>query len=181
MKKIIGIALLIMICAALFAEDKFAYIDTDRIMMTSPETQEAQTILMNERIKWEKEITDMDTELDQLYADYESKKMILTESGKQEAENKIMELTQQRKDKVDEIFGENGKFVQKQNELLEPILIKLQTVIEKVAVENNYTMIFDAAAGGLLYAKPNMDITDMVIDEMQETVEGTDTETTNQK
>lgn len=173
MKKIISIAILLMLCAVVFAEEKMAYIDTDKIMMTSPETQEAQTILMNERQKWEQEINDIDAELDQLYADYESKKMILTESGKQEAEDKIMQLTEQRQTKVEEIFGENGKFVQKQNELLEPILLKLQTVIEKIAVENNYTVIFDAAAGSLLYAKPSLDITDLVIDEMQKTVDET--------
>jgi len=171
MKKIIWIVLLIISCALLYSEEKMAYIDTDRIMMTSPETQEAQSILINERQKWEQEINDIDTELDQLYADYESKKMILTESGKQEAEAKIEELQQKRQTKIDEIFGENGKFVQKQNELLQPILNKLQTVIEKVAVENNYTVIFDAAAGGLLYAKPNMDITDIIIEEMQKTVD----------
>ncbi|HPR17035.1 MAG TPA: OmpH family outer membrane protein [Candidatus Cloacimonadota bacterium] len=173
MKKIIGIALLIMLCSVMFAEEKMAYIDTDKIMMESPETQEAQTILLNERQKWEQEINDMDAEIEQLYSDYESKKMILTESGKAEAEARITELTEQRQAKVTEIFGENGKFVQKQGELLEPILKKLQTVIEKVAVENNYTIIFDAAAGGLLYAKPSLDITDQILDEMTKTVEET--------
>ncbi|MFC1898123.1 OmpH family outer membrane protein [Candidatus Cloacimonadota bacterium] len=172
MKKGILILTLILMATAIFAEaDKLAYIDTDRIMMESPETQEAQTILMNERQKWEQEIADLDAEIDQLYSDYESKKMILTASGKQEAEEKIMELQTARQAKVEEIFGENGKFVQKQAELLEPILNKLKYVIEKVAVENNYSVIFDAAAGGLLYAKPSMDITDLVIEEMGKAVE----------
>ena len=173
MKKILFIMILVsLLSVAVFAETyKMAYIDTDRIMMTSSETQEAQTILMNEKQKWEQEITDIEAEINALIADYESKKMILTESGKQEAEEKIMELDQQRKTKIEEIFGENGKFFQKQNELLEPILNKLKTVIEKVAVENNYTVVFDAAAGGLLYAKPSLDITDMIMDELDKTVE----------
>ena len=59
--------------------------------------------------------------------DYESKKMILTESGKQEAETKIMSMTETRQNKVQELFGENGKFIQRQNELLAPILNKLKT------------------------------------------------------
>ncbi len=173
MKKILLIMVLVsLLSVAVFAEtSKMAYIDTDRIMMTSSETTEAQTILMNEKQKWEQEITDIETEINTLVADYESKKMILTESGKQEAEEKIMALDQQRKTKIEEIFGENGKFFQKQNELLEPILNKLKTVIEKVAVENNYTIIFDAATGGLLYAKPSLDITDMIIDELDKAIE----------
>ncbi len=50
---------------------------------------------------------------------------------------------------------------------MEPILDKLKIVIEKVAVENNYSMIFDAATGGLLYAKPSMDITDLIMEELE--------------
>ena len=165
-------ALVVILTSVVVAEtSNMAYIDTERIMMTSSETQEAQTILMNEKQKWEQEIIEMDAEIEALIADYESKKLILTESGKQEAENKITELTQQRQQKIQEIFGENGKFFQKQNELLEPILNKLKNVIEKVAVENNYTIIFDAAAGGILYAKPSLDITDLIMDELEKVVE----------
>jgi len=173
MKKIVlTMVLAVILTTLVFAEaEKIAYIDTDRIMMTSPETQEAQTILMGERQKWEKEIADMDAEIEQLYADYESKKMILTESGKQEAEAKIMSMSEARQAQVQEIFGENGKFVQRQNELLAPILNKLKTIIEKVAIENNYAIILDASAGSLLYAKPNLDITDSILDEMNKAVE----------
>ncbi|RLC56443.1 MAG: hypothetical protein DRH89_05665 [Candidatus Cloacimonadota bacterium] len=173
MKKIVLTMVLAMVLTTLvFAEtEKIAYIDTDRIMMTSPETQEAQTILMGERQKWEQEIADMDTEIEQLYADYESKKMILTESGKQEAETKIMSMSEARQAKVQEIFGENGTFVQRQNELLAPILNKLKTIIEKVSIENNYSIVLDASAGSVLYAKPNLDITDTILSEMEKTVE----------
>ena len=173
MKKIVlTIVLTVILTTLVFAEaEKIAYIDTDRIMMTSPETQEAQTILMGERQKWEQEIADMDAEIEQLYADYESKKMILTESGKQEAETKIMSLSEARQAKVQELFGENGTFVQRQNELLAPILNKLKTIIEKVAIENNYSVILDASAGSILYAKPSLDITDSILNEMEKSVE----------
>lgn len=172
MKKLAFALALVILTAAVFAQsDKIAYIDTDRIMIESPETLEAQTILLNEKRKWDKEIDDIDAEIDLLYTDYENRKMMLTTAGKQEAEAKIKALQQTRQAKVQEIYGETGKFVQKQAELLEPILNKLKTVIEKVAVENNYSMIFDAAAGGLLYAKPSMDITGIILDEMKKTVQ----------
>jgi outer membrane protein len=159
MKKIVlTMVLAVILTTLVFAEaEKLAYIDTDRIMMTSPETQEAQTILMGERQKWEQEIADMDAELEQLYADYES--------------TKIMSMNEARQAKVQELFGENGTFVQRQNELLAPILNKLKTIIEKVAVENNYSIILDASAGSILYAKPNLEITDSILDEMEKSVE----------
>ncbi|MDP8204190.1 MAG: OmpH family outer membrane protein, partial [Candidatus Tenebribacter mawsonii] len=173
MKKIVlTIVLAVILATLVFAEsEKIAYIDTEKIMMTSPETQEAQTILLGERQKWEQEIADMDAEIEQLYVDYESKKMILTESGKQEAEAKIMSLSEARQARVQELFGETGAFVQRQNELLAPILNKLKTIIEKVSIENNYSIVFDASAGSILYAKPSLDITDLILNEMEKTVE----------
>lgn len=172
MKKILlAMALLILFGGILFAEMKIAYIDTDKIMMKSSDTQEAQGVLMTERKKWEQEITDIDIQIEELVNDYQSKQMILTESGKQEAEDKIQELSQTRQQKVVEYFGENGKFYQKQNELLEPILIKLKNVIEKIALDEDYTVVLDVSIGGILYAKPSLDITDQVIEELAKTVE----------
>jgi len=169
MKKIVilGLVLVGLFTAAFAESDKIAYIDSDKVMRESADTIEAQKVLMDEKTKWENEITEMDQELESLYNDYESKKMILTEAGKAEAEEKITSLSQQRQAKVQEYFGESGLFIQKQNELLSPILQKMQAVIDKVAVENNYSMVLDVAAGTVLYAKPSLDITDLIIAELE--------------
>lgn len=170
-KKLILMLLALFICSVVFAELKIAYIDTDRIVMESSETQEAQTSLLNDRQKWEKEITDLEQEIEELVNEYESRKLIMGEESKKEAEDKITQLQDKRQNKVKEYFGENGKYYQRQNELLEPILSKLKNVIEKVSIENNYTIVLDAAAGSILYAKPSLDITDKIIDELEKTIE----------
>jgi Skp family chaperone for outer membrane proteins len=82
-----------------------------------------------------------------------------------------MALSEARQARVQELFGETGAFIQRQNELLAPILNKLKTIIEKVAIENNYSIVFDASAGSILYAKPSLDITDLILNEMEKTVE----------
>jgi len=173
MKKfILIITLAAALVSGLFAEGiKIAYIDTDRVMAVSTDTQEAQQTLMAERTKWETEINEMDMEIQALMTDYEQKKLVLTEQGKIEAETKITELTQDRQARVQELFGDQGTFMQKQNELLEPILTKLKAIIDRVSVEENYTIVLDAASGGILYAKSSLDITDQIIDEMNKTVE----------
>jgi len=173
MKKFILIlTLAAALVTGLFAEGiKIAYIDTDRVMAVSTDTQEAQQTLMAERTKWESEINEMDMEIQALMTDYEQKKLVLTEQGKIEAETKITELTQERQARVQELFGDQGTFMQKQNELLEPILTKLKAIIDRVSVEENYTVVLDAASGGILYAKSSLDITDKIIDEMNKTVE----------
>ena len=70
MKKILLVTLLLVgICTAVFAEsDKIAYIDSDKVMRESADTMEAQRILIDEKTKWETEISDMDKEIESLYA-----------------------------------------------------------------------------------------------------------------
>ncbi|RLC52677.1 MAG: hypothetical protein DRZ79_00800 [Candidatus Cloacimonadota bacterium] len=171
-KKIIITLIFTFIAVMISAESmKIAYIDTDRIMAESKDTQEAQKTFANEQQNWQTQIADLNTEIERLKSEYDAKKMVLTEDGKKEAEDKIKELETERDNLIQEIYGENGKAIQRNAELLQPIMAKLKTVIEKVAVENNYSLILDASGGAILYAKPSLDITDMIIDELNKTVE----------
>ncbi len=48
---------------------------------------------------------------------------------------------------------------------------KLRIAIEKVAIENNYSIVLDAAVGAIGYAKSKLDITDLIIEEIEKTFE----------
>ena len=50
----------------------------------------------------------------------------------------------------------------KREELLAPILKKVQDAIEAVAKENGYAMVFDTSTGTALYALPTDDVTPLV-------------------
>ncbi len=172
MKKILfTMVVAVVFSTAIYAEMKIAYIDSDKIMMQSDATMEAQAILMEERQKWEAEVMEMDAQLEELVKDYQASEFVLTETGKKEAEDKINELGALRQQKVTEYFGENGKFFQKQNELLEPILTKLKNVIENISIDNNYSLVLDVASGGVLYGDTNLDITDEVLDAFNKAIE----------
>jgi outer membrane protein len=50
----------------------------------------------------------------------------------------------------------------KREELLSPILVKVQEAIKVVAKENGYAMVFDTSSGAALYALETEDITPLV-------------------
>ena len=173
MRKII-ITVLAIIClsSVVWAESvKLAYIDTDRVMMECSDTQEAQQLFQTEQESWNEEIQELDIEIQRLSDDFDQKKLILTESGKEEATGKIRELVEQRDARVNEVFGEGGMAMQKNAELLEPILNNLRDVIEQISTDDNIDMVLDASTGGILYAVPKLDITDQVIEEMNKVTE----------
>lgn len=51
---------------------------------------------------------------------------------------------------------------QKESELLEPILKKLEDIIGTVAKENSFAYVFDSSQGFMLYAQESTDITELV-------------------
>ena len=165
-KSIIATILMVMLLSTvLFAESvKIVYVDTDRIMSESKLTKEAQQTFQTEQQQWQNKLTEMQSQIDKLSADYKAKELVLTEEGKKEAQAKLLKLDKEIKEYYNEIYGDNGKATTRNNELLSPILDKLKTVIENVAVKNNYSLILDSSAGAILYAKPTMDITDQVIE-----------------
>ena len=168
MKKIVlVIAVMIIGLSALCAESsRLAYIYADRIMTESKDAQEAQQLFQADQAVWEKEVQELDAEIERLQNEYETRKLTLAEAGKKEQENKIQKKIQDRQNIVQEILGENGKAAQRNAELLEPIMKKVNKAIAQVAIDNNFDMIIDASAGGLLYAKPALDVTDLVLEEL---------------
>ena len=62
--------------------------------------------------------------------------------------------------------------MQKNAELLEPILDKLKNVIEAISTDDNIDIVLDASTGGILYAVPSLDITDDVIERMNKLTDG---------
>lgn len=52
--------------------------------------------------------------------------------------------------------------MKKRDELINPILERVQDVIEKVAEENNFEYVLDTSGGSVLFAKEGNDITDLV-------------------
>ena len=168
--------LLLTLCATLilgsfaFAETlKIAYIDSEKIMSSCKDTQEAQKLFQKDKENWEKQIQDLDADIQKLQSEYDSRKLTLTEAGKKEAETKIKTKQDDRKKLLEDIFGENGRAMQRNSELLEPIMKKLKKVIEKISIDGNYSLILDGNSGGVLWAKPTLDITESVITEMNKT------------
>ena len=170
MKKILFVITLSLLIGIVCAEsEEIVYYDSNRVLEGCKDLQDAQKNLDNDITAWEQEIQEIDLDIAALKEEYEQKKLTLLESGRQEALQKIEELEQERKDKIEEIYGENGKIITRNNELLSPIMDKLNLILEKIAVDNNYSMILDAASGAVGYAKNKLDITDEIIEEMEET------------
>jgi outer membrane protein len=60
-------------------------------------------------------------------------------------------------------FGQRGEALVKNEELMKPVVEKINKIIEKIAKDENFDFIFDIRMGGIVFAKPAYDLTDRVL------------------
>jgi outer membrane protein len=142
-------------------------VDTEYILNNIPEYKDAQTILDDLSIKWQKEIEDRLGKVDELYSSYQSEAVLLPEDIKQKREEEIIEKEKEVKELQKMYFGKEGELFKKRQELVEPIQEKVFNAIETIATTGNYSFVFDKSGSiSILFANPKYDISDDVLDEV---------------
>ena len=153
----------------LSADMKIGYIDSNRIMQELDEVREVRVQLEKEQRKMEVEMQQMIGRRDSLVQAYELQKILLVDENKRiEKEREIQMLEQNIERFQMEKFGPNGgEIYQIQNQLLAPVLSKIDEAIQKIGKERGYDFIMDAVSGALVYAIESHDLTDEVIEELR--------------
>ena len=150
----------------LSAEIKIGYVDSNEIMSNFEEVRQVQVDLEKEQRKLESEFNNLVAQLDSLQQDYERQRLLMSESRRQEKENQIVRMKKNVEEFQLKKFGPEGEIYRKQNELLKPILSKVDAAIQKVGSEQGYDFILDAMSGALLYALDSHNLTEDVMDEL---------------
>lgn len=167
MRKVLIIAFVLMVAMAAYAEEyKIGYVDSQRIFAEYQEYQDAQAKFDKEVEAWNNQAEQMRDEVDKLTEDLESQSLILSAEKKKEKQAYLKAKQDTLKQFLDATFGTDGKAERRMAELSKPVRDKVLEVIEKIAIDNNYSIIFDAGTVNIAYAKKSLDITDEVLAEL---------------
>jgi outer membrane protein len=140
---------------------KIGHINADQLLQMMPETKQAQADIESYRNQLEKDLSDMESELQaKIQAFRENEKMMTTLSREtktreiQDLQARIQEYSMQAQE----------DFAGKQEELLTPIIEKASAAVQKVAKENSFTYILDSSESKavVIYVENGIDIMDMV-------------------
>jgi outer membrane protein len=153
----------LMMIASTFAQ-KFAYVDTEYILNNIPTYKAAQDQLDKLSADWQKEIENKYAEIDKMYKDYQTESVMLSADMKKKRENEIVEKEKQTKELQKKYFGKDGALFKKRQELVKPIQDEVFNKVKEMAVEGNYSVIFDTSSGmNMLYTDPKYDKSDEVL------------------
>lgn len=163
MKRIILLAVAILFATFAFSQ-KYAYVDTEYILNNIPVYESAKTQLEDLTKEWKKEIDSKKATIDQMYQNYQSERILLTEELRAKREDEIMKKEQELKQLQQKYFGESGMLYKKREELIKPIQDDIYNAIKEIATEGNYAVIFDTANNlNMLYTDPRHDKSDEVL------------------
>ncbi len=161
-----GMVPFILIPLALSAETKIGYIDSQRILSGyrggGEITQEINTALQD----WEKKATTLKQEIEQMIQEYESQSVMLSEKSREEKRAAIEEKQREYQEFIQRIWGAGGEAETKQREIMQPFVEKINEIINQIGESEGYTMIFDIAGMGVVYANDDLDLTQKILDEL---------------
>lgn len=143
---------------------KFAYIDSEYVLLHMPEYAEAQTELNNLAIGWQAEIEDKLEAADRLEVAYRAERVLLTAEMRVKREEEITKKRTEAKDMQKQKFGVDGELFTKRQELIEPVQQQIFESLKDIASGSGYMVIFDKSnQSNMLYTNPKYDISDRLI------------------
>ena len=163
MKKKIILLITFIISMGLYAQ-KFAYVDTDYILSKMPEFTQAEEQINKYTQDWNSEVQNAYAEVEQMYKDYQSEQVLLTQEMKIKREESIIEKERYVQDLQQKYFGSEGDLYKKRQELIKPIQDRIYDAIQQLAANNKYSIIFDSSSDLImLFSDPDLDKSDNIL------------------
>lgn len=161
-------AWLLMAMAALFvAKDSFAaeqvkigYVDL-RVALNESDAGKKAKVELESLIKTKQTaIDERGKTIEKLKGELEKQTSVLSAEARKAKEDEIERTVRDYQRLVQDAQAEVKK---KENEVTGSILTELREVINKIANEDSYTLIFENVGGIIIYSKKDLDITDRVV------------------
>lgn len=150
--------------AAQTAPTKIGYIDTRRVIQEAPGATDARTTLEREMSSWQTQLKAMEDSLQTMVSQYQSQSVMLSADAKKQKESEIMTKRtgfEQRAQSLQETAG------RRQEELMKPIMDRVQAAITDIRAAEGYAIIFDVASEAFVAADPALDLTARVIERLK--------------
>ena len=158
-KTLITICLIIAGLFSAEAQNKLGYINSNELLSIMPESSAMQEELQSYAKGLESSLAAMQAEGEKKLTDYQQNEASMSDLVKQDKVRELESIQQRILE-----FQQNAQesLAAKEQELITPILEKARNAIEDVAKEGNFTYIFDASTGNILYAEESENILSLV-------------------
>ena len=165
---VISVVILSSLWMTAFAQDeiKIGYIDSQRIFAEYRETQEAEQVYKKEVDQWKAEAAAKEQDIAKLQEELRAQSLMLSEEKKREKQLELDRKLEEYQQFVADTFGDDGVAARRNRELTQPIVDKINQILEQLSETEGYSLVFDIANANIVYAKKEFDLTDRVLEEL---------------
>ena len=135
---------------------KIGYINSQVIIAEDPGATAAQEQFRREMVPFESELQALETEIAGLVSRYQAQQITLTANARRTRADEISQKQQAYQERMAQIEAEAAR---RQQELVQPIMERINNIIQEIRSAGSYTFIFDVAGGGLIAADESFDLT----------------------
>ena len=167
MIKLINKIVVLVFLSVLVSEFKIGYLNADKILTELDEVRQVQIQLEKEQRKIESDYMNLEMELDSLFRSYEQQKMLMSEERRKKLEKTLTDKQAEIQRFQAEKVGPQGEIYKIHDQLMAPVYAKIDEAIQKVGKQEGYDYIFNVVSGGIVYALPQNDLTDLVVKELE--------------
>ena len=152
---------------------KIGWVDLDKILNEYKEFKEAENLFQKDAQVWEANFDSLQSEYLSKLEDYRRQRLLLSDATKKAREDELAALEQNLMQTKAKFEGEAER---RRAELTAPILKKIQDVVQRVAVSEDFDYVLNGSQNYLtsagiqfspiMYAKDKLDLTDRVFEEL---------------
>ena len=115
--------------------------------------------------KKREQIEPLERDLKRKEEEFESQKYVLSRSA---LEERKLELVKQQRDRERSMREAQDDLEIEQRKLMQPILKQVEKALEEIGKDKDFTVILEKASPGVVYAHDSVDITDLVIQKLND-------------
>jgi outer membrane protein len=163
---VLAVAGLMVVAAPVAAQAtaKIGYLDSRRIIQEAPGAREAQATLEREFQGFQATMQAMQDSLQSMMTDYQQRSLVMSAEAKQRREQEIIQKRESFEQRGQELQQQAGR---RQQEVMQPIMDRVEQVISEVRQAEGFAIIFDAVSDAIVSADPALDLTQRVIDRLR--------------
>lgn len=162
------ILFVIILVSFIYAEDlKIGWIDSDQVLQEFKGRDELKATFEAKVRQLEETAKKMQEELIQLRNDYQKNLSTWSEKTKSEKQEELKIKITAYQEFIKNSFGKDGAAEKEMKKITDPVIKQIYQIITNLTIKYKYFMIFDKRGiPQLFYAKPEMDMTKEVVDEL---------------
>jgi outer membrane protein len=149
-------------------EVKIGYIDSIKIFAEYKETQEAEQLYKNEVDAWKAQAASMEQTIVKLQDELKAQSLMLSEEKQKEKKLELDQKMQEYQSFMQDTFGDDGLAARRNKELTQPIVDKINDILEELGENEGYSVIFDVANANIVWASKALDLTETVLEKLNQ-------------